>query len=58
MECVGFITPDNEVVVVVMNQGDNPVTFKLLDELSGGKQAVKMPWWLYHTQYRLTFILE
>ena len=42
LECVGFITPDNKVVVVVMNQGDDPVTFKLLDELSGGKQAVKL----------------
>jgi hypothetical protein len=37
LECVGFITPDNKVVAIVMNQGDDPVTFKLLDELSGGK---------------------
>jgi hypothetical protein len=42
LECVSFITPDNKVVAIVMNQGDVPVTFKLLDELSGGKQAVKL----------------
>jgi hypothetical protein len=42
LECVGFTTPDNKVVAIVMNQGDDPVTFKLLDELSGGKQAVKL----------------
>ena len=43
LECVGFNTPDNKVVVVVMNRGDDPVTFKLLDVVGGGgKQAVKM----------------
>jgi hypothetical protein len=44
LECVGFITPDNKIVVIVRNQGDDPVTFKLVDELimSGGKQAVKL----------------
>ena len=42
LECVGFITPDNKVIVVVMNQGDDPVTFKLLDAVGGNKQTVKM----------------
>ena len=58
LECVGFIALDNKVVVVMMNRGNDPITFKLLDELSGGKQAVKreaLPhsiqtyvYWLYH----------
>ena len=43
LECVAFLTPDNSVVVVVMNRGDNAVTFKLLDTVaSGKKQALKI----------------
>ena len=42
MECVSFITPDHKVIVVVMNRGDDSVTFKLLDEFNGSKQAAKM----------------
>lgn len=42
LECITFITPDQHVVAVVMNRGDQPVTFKLLDDFSGNKQALKI----------------
>jgi hypothetical protein len=44
LECVSFLTPDNsDVVVVVLNRGENSVTFKLLDvDISGKQQAVKV----------------
>ena len=42
LECITFITPAHNVVVIVMNRGDDPVTFKLLDEFNGAKQAVKI----------------
>ena len=56
MECIGFIAPDNKVVVVVMNRGDDLITFKLLDELSGGKQAVKMEALPHSILHRFTSI--
>ena len=31
LECVAFLTPTSNVVVVVMNRGDNAVSFKLFD---------------------------
>ena len=38
LEAVAFLTPKEEVIVVVMNREDNPITFKLLDEDKSGKQ--------------------
>ena len=39
LECVAFLTPNStDVVVVVMNRGDDSITFKLLDTDVGGKQ--------------------
>ena len=31
LECVAFLTPTSDVVVVVLNMGDESVTFKLLE---------------------------
>ena len=43
LESVAFLTPSNKVVVVVMNRGDSPVTFKLIDTDDGGnKRAAKV----------------
>lgn len=43
LESVAFLTPSKQVIVVVMNRGDNSVTFKLLDDDTGGdKRAVKV----------------
>lgn len=43
LECTAFLTPDKQVVVVVMNTSDQPVTFKLIDTVNGGNiQAVKI----------------
>ena len=43
LECVAFVTPSDQVVVVVMNRGDSSVTFKLLDTgASGTQQALKV----------------
>ena len=43
LEALAFLTPDKQVVVIVMNTGDQPITFKLLDVVSSGsKQAVKI----------------
>ena len=43
LECVAFLTPNNDVVVVVLNRGDDSVTFKLLDvQVNGDQQAVKV----------------
>ena len=43
LEALAFLTPDKQVVVIAMNTGDQPITFKLLDVVSGGsKQAVKI----------------
>ena len=43
LEALAFLTPDKQVVVIVMNTGDQPITFKLLDVVTGGnKQAVKI----------------
>ena len=42
LEAVAFFTPDKQVVVIVMNTGDQPITFKLLDIVGGNKQAVKI----------------
>ena len=43
LECVAFLTPSSDMVVVVMNRGDNSITFKLLDtDLSGNQQALKI----------------
>ena len=41
MESAAFVTPDKEVVVVVMNTGDSPVTFKLTD-ITRTVQSVKV----------------
>ena len=42
LEALAFLTPNKQVVVIVMNTGDQPITFKLLDVGSGNKQAVKI----------------
>ena len=43
LECTAFLTPARQVVVVVMNTADQPITFKLLDTNDDGKQqAVKV----------------
>ena len=42
LEAVAFLTPDKQVVVILMNTGDQPITFKLLDVLGSSKQAVKI----------------
>ena len=39
LECTA---PLKQVVVVVMNTGDQPITFKLLDTSGGKQQAVKV----------------
>ena len=31
LECVAFLTPTGNVVIVVMNRGDSSVSFKLFD---------------------------
>ncbi len=41
LESTGFITPDNQVVVIVMNTGDNDVTFKLHDIHYGMAVSIK-----------------
>ena len=42
LEATAFLTPNKQVVVVVMNTGDQPITFKLLDIAGNYKQAVKV----------------
>ena len=42
LECTAFLTPSSQVVVVVLNTGDNDITFKLTDINSGAKQALKV----------------
>ena len=42
LEAVAFLTPQKQVVVVVMNRGDQPITFKLVDYVGGVTQAVKV----------------
>ena len=42
LEATAFLTPEKQVVVMVMNTGDQPITFKLLDNFNGSKQAVKV----------------
>ena len=43
LECTAFLTPDKQVVVVIMNTSDQPITFKLIDTVNGGNiQAVKI----------------
>ena len=43
LEAVAFLSPTKQVVVVVvMNTGDQPVTFKLLDVVGSSKQAIKI----------------
>lgn len=43
LESLAVLTPSGEVVVVIMNTGDEQVSFKLLDISStGSKQAVKI----------------
>jgi len=44
LECTAFLTPspNQKVVVMVMNTGDQPVTFKLADLYQGMVQAVKV----------------
>ena len=41
-QCTAFLTPSNQVVVVVMNTGDSDIAFKLVDIKDAGKQAVKV----------------
>ena len=43
LECTAFLTPSNQViVVVVMNTGDSDIAFKLVDIKDAGKQAVEV----------------
>eukprot|EP00731_Ephydatia_muelleri_P037747 Em0551g6a len=42
LECIAFLTPESGVVVVAMNTGDSPITFKLLDIVAGQPEAVKV----------------
>ena len=42
LESIAFLTPKQEVVVVVMNTGDGPITFKLLDMVADQSEAVKV----------------
>ncbi len=43
LECVAFLSPQKQVVVVVMNRGDDPITFKLLDVVPARQgQALKL----------------
>ena len=43
LECLSALTPDGGVVVVVLNRGQDAVTFKLLDiNVGGQKQALKI----------------
>ena len=43
LECVAFLTPSDNVVVVVLNRGDSSVSFKLLDTgTDGNQQALKV----------------
>ena len=42
LECTAFLTPSNQVVVVVMNTEDSDITFKLMDLLPNSKQAAKL----------------
>jgi len=38
--CVAFLRPDNNIVVVILNQGDNAVTFKLQQGTSSAKIVI------------------
>ena len=40
LECTAFVTPDKQIVVVVMNTGDKSVHFKLEDINNGGSRSV------------------
>ncbi len=43
LECLSVLTPDSGMVVVVLNRGQDAVTFKLLDiNVGGQKQALKI----------------
>ena len=42
LESVAFVTPQKQVVAVVMNTGEQPVTFKLVDTALQVTQAVKV----------------
>ena len=42
LECTAFLTPSNQVVVVVMNTGDSDITFKLMDINTASTQAVQV----------------
>lgn len=42
LEATAFLTPDQQVVVVVMNTGDQPITFKLLDDTGGTLLAAQI----------------
>ena len=42
LESIAFLTPQKQVVVVVMNTGDQPITFKLMDSIGNTSQAVKV----------------
>ncbi|XP_062521311.1 putative glucosylceramidase 3 isoform X2 [Corticium candelabrum] len=43
LEATGFVTPDNTTAVVVMNSHDDPITYKLLDEISTLAVNVTIP---------------
>ena len=49
LECIAFLTPTDKVVVVVMNRGDNDVTFKLFDEDASEDQKAVMVTALAHS---------
>ena len=40
LESVGFVTPDNKIVVVVMNTGDQVAKFKLKDVVHGKAASI------------------
>ena len=52
LECVAFLTPTSNVVVVIMNRGDNAVSFKLFD--ADKQKAVKVTALMHSIQ---TFVL-
>ena len=41
LECTAFVTPDKQIVVVVMNTGDESVQFKL-EDFNGGSRSVSV----------------
>lgn len=42
LECTAFFTPSSQVVVIVMNAGDNDITFKIKDLVAGSVQVTAL----------------